>query len=647
MTNELSIEPGRSQVREAVIFHTVNVPDTESHTSGIRTGRRSRTIGIALAFCALFVLLGVPQRFRQAVTARFLGLISRSTRTPSIRREPIHVDPALGPGRYAVNLWMNTDYACDGAWVDASKSLRRWGHPARPWQEAPTLKLSKEGYPLSDAGALSFLRGYPDGRYQLTFEGTGRVNVGGKGSLVSPITTSGIVHSGIVLIKHKGQDLFTIALTDLDPRDPIRNLRLIRPGYSASTTQVFAEHFLRRLRPFTTVRPMEWTCVNRTEEREWSQRVQPDSFLRTGAQGVAYEDLIALANESHKDLWLTIPESATDDYMASLGKLLVRGLDHKQRVYLELGNELWNGTFPQSKRIILMAKNDPELTRKDEYGRAAEKAAKRTSEAAVIFRREFATESSRVVPVLCGHSANTYFLTCGLEYLAKQPGGAKACIAAVAIAPFLTLRQEVDKPGLTRDALFQDLDDSLRGNLCQWITQNVELASKYELPLIAYEGGQHLVDWSSSHQAEVNGSLKREAQNDPRMAELYLRLNREWTARGGGLFSYYALTSSYGKSGYWGLLADQSEPGSQKWDAVLSVALPPGDTTLDGRVDMADFQVLARHFGQSRSWREQGDLNRDGIVNVADLTIFRENANGLAQADRDRVREFALKVARP
>ena len=628
--------------------HSANLKVHEARARKVvRKKPGNRTIGIVVILGALLLLVGLPQRLRQAATGKLPGLRTRAFGFASARPTPVVIDPALGPGHYAVNLWMNTDYSCDGAWVDASKTLRRWGHVERPWLEQPKLKLSHDGYPLSDAGSLSHLRGFPDGRYQLSFEGTAKVRVGGKGSLLGRMTDSGNIHSGVVLINHRGQDLFTISLTHLDPTNPVRNLRLIRPGYEASTKQVFSETFLRRLGPFTTVRPMEWTCVNRTAERDWSERVRPESFLRTGPQGVAYEEIIALANESGKDLWLTIPEGATDDYYASLGKLMAQRLSRNQRIYVELGNELWNGTFPQAKRILLMAKDDPELSRKDAFGRAGEKAAKRTAEAATIFREQFKSESARVVPVLCGHSANPYFLACGLEYLANQPGGVNACLGAVAIAPFLSISQDLDKPGLSRDELFQGLAESLSGNLSKWITQNAELASKYQLPLLAYEGGQHLVDWNPSHQGEVNGALKKEAQDDPRMADLYVRLDREWTERGGGLFSFYALTSTYSKSGYWGLLKDQSDPGSQKWDAVLSVALPKADATLDGRVDMADFKVLAGHFGQSRVWREQGDLNRDGKVDAADLTIFRENAPELSPTDRNRVNDFASKVAKP
>ena len=557
----------------------------------------------------------------------------------------VAADPELRAGQYAINLGINADWSTAGAWVDARNSFRRWGRPDRPWVEVPDLKLSADGYPLADAGTLSYLRGYPDGAYQLSYRGTGRITVGGMGQLAGPIATVDGRHSAVVAVNHATHDLFTLSITGIDPADPVRDLRLIRPGFAADTRRVFADPYLRRLRPFTTIRPMDWSGVNTAAVHDWSERVSPTSFLRTGVKGVAYEDLAALSNESGKNLWITLPDGASDDHAARLAKLLRERLDPKRRVFLELGNELWNGLFPQAKRMIAAARADAELERLDDFGRAGEKAGKRLGEIATIFRSEFGPNSDRVVPVLCGQSANPYFLECGLEYLSKHRGNPRETISAIAIAPYLFLPAGLDKPGLSADALFAGLDEFRRTNLEPWVRQHASLAAKYKLPLIAYEGGQHLTPWDPTDRMDVNVNVKREAQEDPRMGDLYLRFDRDWARNGGGMFTFYTLLSSYGQGGYWGLLADQALAGSTKWDAALAMSLPPGDATLDGKVDFEDFQVIAAHFGRKPAWREQGDLDRDGDVDTDDLKIFRQQAKELSATERQAVEDFATKVA--
>ncbi len=50
-----------------------------------------------------------------------------------------------------------------------------------------------------------------------------------------------------------------------------------------------------------------------------------------------------------------------------------------------------------------------------------------------------------------------------------------------------------------------------------------------------------------------------------------------------------------------------------------------GDATLDNRVNLADFNVLAANFGQSGRTFEQGDFNLDTVVNLADFNILASN----------------------
>lgn len=603
-------------------------------------------IGIAVAAASLLLAL-VPRTSRDVTlrTVRRIPGVARVANTVRNRvsaepeqsgppRPMAPADPALAPGRYAVNLSANADWSTDGAWVDARHSFRRWGNADRPWQEERGLKLSADGYPLSDAGILSFLGGYPDGTYRLSFLGKATLSVGGMGRLEGPIVVRDGRSTGRVNVVHSRNELITIRVTAIDPSDPIRDLRLIRPGEPEDSSKVFAGDFLARLRPFSALRLMDWCGVNTSDVKEWGERVLPGSFLMTGSKGVPYEHMIALANESKRDIWINLPDGANDDYARNFAKLLHAKLDPSRRIYLELGNELWNGAFPQFKRMVQAAKNDPSLTRKDDFGRCAEKAAKRLAEVSAIFRSEFGADSKRIIPVLSGQSANPYFAECGLRYLTDHVGEPNTILGAVAIAPYMAIDADRDPPGLTRDELFGAMEDHLEKKLTPWVARHSELARKYGLPMIAYEAGQHLVAWNGNLRKETNMEVKRAAQDDPRMGELYRKLDRMWRGNGGGLLTYFTLASKYGKSGYWGLLSETSNRGSVKWDAVMAIILPPGDVNGDGLVDPADHAIIAKNQGKTKAFRSDGDLDGDGLVDARDLAAFRKAAPGVKIADQ-------------
>jgi hypothetical protein len=58
-----------------------------------------------------------------------------------------------------------------------------------------------------------------------------------------------------------------------------------------------------------------------------------------------------------------------------------------------------------------------------------------------------------------------------------------------------------------------------------------------------------------------------------------------------------------------------------------------GDATLDGLVNLADFNKLASNFGQTgKAWID-GDFNYDGIANLADFNFIASNFGLTAGAD--------------
>jgi hypothetical protein len=57
--------------------------------------------------------------------------------------------------------------------------------------------------------------------------------------------------------------------------------------------------------------------------------------------------------------------------------------------------------------------------------------------------------------------------------------------------------------------------------------------------------------------------------------------------------------------------------------ATLDVHVPlPGDANGDDRVNLADFNLLAAHFGRSGRGVASGDANFDGLVNLSDFNLL-------------------------
>ena len=137
---------------------------------------------------------------------------------------------------------------------------------------------------------------------------------------------------------------------------------------------------------------------------------------------------------------------------------------------------------------------------------------------------------------------------------------------------------------------------------------------------MAYEGGQGLDAGRGPDYA-----VMQQAQYDPRMYQLYVNLMHTWQQAGGGTFDAYQLSGPGSIYGFWGMLDNITEVGSEKYDGLLAGALQLGDANTDGSVDDADFQALQANYGSHNANWVQGGFSGDGWVNWDDLNLLRQN----------------------
>jgi hypothetical protein len=99
-------------------------------------------------------------------------------------------------------------------------------------------------------------------------------------------------------------------------------------------------------------------------------------------RGASWEGFILFANELNKDVWITVPAKATNDYVTKLAQLFKFGsdlngipytstqanpvnppLNSNLKVYVEYSNEIWNGQFSQTgyayDQSVLQPANSP------------------------------------------------------------------------------------------------------------------------------------------------------------------------------------------------------------------------------------------------------------------------------------------------
>ncbi len=533
-----------------------------------------------------------------------------------------------------VNLPTNRDYNNDEIWTDVHNIAFPWEAPTTTMGYAANdtaIPLTSDNYPLAPAATSFDLVSYPDGAYQFSFTGSATVSFSDIGVLSGPVTVSGGVSSGTVIVNHKTGDgqYLVMQVSGLSSANPMGNFHLMMPGYGNGTTPapMYTPQFLATLAPFSTIRFVNWDGGNNTSMANWSDRVAPTNFLTDGANGVPYEDIVELANESQKDIWLDIPALATPTFVQNLAQLVATKLDPNLNVYVEYSNETWNSVTMQYGQILAAAKLNSLVTQStNQLQMIEQQTAYQTVNIGQAFKTAFGANSANVRPILGGQATWSLMLQYALQFVQQNYGSPSQYIYATAEAPYVNIASSYNVSGMTLNQLFAGMNAYLSGTLIPALQANATLSAQYGLPMVAYEGGQGITSTPSLN----DNALIAQALNDPRMYQMQLALMSAWQQLGGGLFDYYTLdqvpTTNY-IYGYYGLLGTVNSPGSQSFNAMMSLLLPGGDANLDGTVNYPDFQLVAANYGLTNAFWRQGDFNDDGTVNWQDLNILKQNLN--------------------
>jgi hypothetical protein len=291
----------------------------------------------------------------------------------------------------AVNLGVNAVTYDYQVYTDAAKSGRAdWGNP-HDYFGRPLVATDGNGWPTADAGHIFWEGQDPaktNGVYQLRFRGKaevtswfgkGKFRVGGHDfgrTLPHGVGYNSATNMTVAEVVVNDADLLGLNFrrTQRSAGSPtnsgITDVQLLRPiapgsGSYYRPDDIFDSHVKDAFSRFTTLR---YLTANFNPEREWWERKRPDAMKAAwGDRRAVWEYQVMLANETGKDLYITIPINASHDYVHKLAKLLrygsdgvnpydgpvsnprYPGLNPNLRVYVEWANETWNWAFDQAK----------------------------------------------------------------------------------------------------------------------------------------------------------------------------------------------------------------------------------------------------------------------------------------------------------
>ncbi|WP_435019345.1 DUF642 domain-containing protein [Tundrisphaera sp. TA3] len=474
-------------------------------------------------------------------------------------------------------------------YVDLMKGVRDW-EPIPDWMDywnsPDVVTRDDEGWPTSDGGVVvrddrvnMWFNG-PDpnapkvnisGIYHLSFAGTARLvspnNIFAvRDQTYDPVTN--ITTADLSVTQVGDNAIFQLYFAQTANRASatgagVTDIRLIRPGYSADTTQVFTTPLLEGLKGFDTIRVVDATGTNsfapvkdasgRLVPLEWSQRRLPTASSQVdyyrGQTAQAWEYLVQLANTTGENLWVNIPGPASDDYIRQLALLLKNGstvdgvtypgLNPGLKIYLEYSNEVWGGMpIPSAYGVEATrqdiasgqtAINNDGLT--DLYALTLRRQMQRTMRISQIFRDVYGPDPGHEIirPVVEWQAGMSSLVRDTLNWYSSLYGPPSDHLYGIGAANYFfpTNYSSVDA-----------LLDSLRSGVAEATVsiKSYELLSNfYGLKNIAYEGGPAIGGLAGTPQATVALAASR----DPRLTEIIGEYYSAFYASGIDLSNFY------------------------------------------------------------------------------------------------------------
>ena len=494
-------------------------------------------------------------------------------------------------------IGMNTNEA---VWFDSSVPFADLFRTAEPFK-FNKYSAGKERFSYDRDGWVTHLNGgqagsyfvrwlpvgtLPQGRYTVSYEGSGQLNYLESANLISRSPGQDIIQ----LVPDQNNEISAaLVIVKSDPNNPVRNIKVTLPGGICQGNPFrrvdnangcggkpflsFAEHaeeivfnpdYLNFMRQFRTLRFMGMSGVTRND-RETSWHHRPNLQEATwsghyGERGVPLEIMVKLANTLNANAWFNIPHLADADYMTQYARYVNQHLKPNLKAYVEYSNEIWNPVFSQAQ----YAKNegyrdqldpDPLIAGLKFYGF-------KSRQLFQIWDREFRGDRRRLVRVMSGWAGNPATTAHILKAYDVYQQTDLFTIAPYFYAPQDDLMAVRNVNDVFRTILQGDHHYSLPKTL-ELIQKHAELLRPYKVALAAYEGGQHLVHYGTKSKQQHPNPYLIEANRDPRMEHAYIQLLTGFKQAGGRLFMAFSSPRTNAHYGFWGIKEHINQPDAQ------------------------------------------------------------------------------------
>ena len=382
---------------------------------------------------------------------------------------------------------------------------------------------------------------------------------------------------------------FFLTIERTNPEDPIRNIRVIMPGFEDRyQQQPFHPWFLHSLRRYKAIRFMDWAKSNELQSGKWADRSLPTTRTFAGSttspfssgeqaeaestnttlsgdiiwrHGVPVEYMVLLCNILGADMWINVPYNADDDYVRQQAELIQASLRPDVKVYVEYSNEPWHngftgGQYAEQQGLAL------HLQEGGWWGGDTNEAricyiGYRTGQISDIWEDVFGGRERFTVVVATQFGWNIVadrLLACGNAY---------AKVDALAIGPYFG--SVGGNASLTLDWLMtHDLPEAIGQGFTDNVAHHKAVADAYNVSLIVYEGGQGMVGDGSSRDLGI------QANRDPRIRAIYQAYFNALRDHGVSFIAHFTSVSKYTRYGSWGLLeaTDQDRSTAYKWQGL-------------------------------------------------------------------------------
>ncbi len=430
---------------------------------------------------------------------------------------------------------------------------------------------------------------YPTGRYVCTYDGEGTLIFGDDAQVVS--SAPGRIEFDVAAADNG----ISLKITSTDPNQTgnyARNIKVWMPGFENAQSP-FHPLFVKRLRPFSVIRFMDWQRTNNLGEVSWSGRATKDYFSQGTGKGVALEYMIELCNELGASPWFCMPhlgDNNTNGYVENFAKMVRDGdlannippLHDQAKIYVEWSNEVWNSRFPVYDWIregaIPGPGNDVDLGAPEFFDMWATNMA----DDFATWHQVYAGLEDKIIRVFASTKDSDNAWVAG-----KMTDRLKALsfdrqFDAIATSAYFG---DDDYTGPTTDGLalinYAMSDTNPVGTIKEsemrylehgHLAQQLSIEMGRTIDYLAYEAGQHMTPKDGDGNIKPYSQAVMDAQSHPQMYEAYFKNMQAFKDAGGSLYvAFNYINKQTDIDGGWGHLNHQDQPieDAHKLRAVL------------------------------------------------------------------------------